>query len=89
VGLPELKWWKKWVDDLSSTRIQLTYLVAGLFSSAVIQGIRMIHNVSDAVQMVTVLTVPFIGVLGYHLTGKWMDAKQNGNGAPTPPPAVP
>ena len=86
MGVPELsdespaRWWRKFVSDLSSTRIQLTYLVAGLFAYATIKGIGLVRDVPGAVAMVGVLIGPFLGVLTYHLTGKWMEARQNGNG---------
>ena len=77
-------WWKKFLADLSSTRIQLTYLVSGLFSAVVIKGLLLVTSVADAVALGAMLTTPFIAVLTYHMAGKYIEvtAPTNGNGGP-------
>lgn len=71
--------WRKWWADLASTRIQLTYLVVGLFSWTIIKGIRLAANVQDVAILLGTLTPVFAGVIAWHLTGKWMDIRANGH----------
>lgn len=77
-----MSWWRKWAADLSSTRIQLTYLIVGLFAATIVKGIRLASTVQDVAILLGTLTPVFVAVVGWHLGGKWMDIKQNGG---TPP----
>lgn len=74
--------WRKWVADLSGTRTQLTYLVVGLFAAAVGRGVWISSSVADIAVLLGAITPAFIAVLGYHFSGKWLEAKQNGTLTP-------
>jgi hypothetical protein len=74
--------WAKWRTDFSSTRIQLTYLVVGLFVATILRGLSLAASVADITALLSALTPAFMATLAYHMTGKWIDARANGKEPP-------
>jgi len=71
-----LRAWTKFLADLSSTRIQITYAVVGSYLALLIKGLLIAHSVSDLVALLNVAWPGMAVVLATYLGGKHIEAQQ-------------